>query len=159
MPIQSKIPIAQVTKHLEEAIEQKRAQIVTALQWLGEKCINEARTAGDYTDRTGNLRSSIGYAILYNGEMIIPPTGFAEVHGGTPAKVEEKKGSEAGRDTLDKLIQDAPSQGFVLIVVAGMHYAQYVSAMGYNVLDSAEVLAKTELPHLLDKLRVKWRKK
>ena len=41
---------------------------------------------------------------------------------------------------------------YALVVVAGMNYAAYVEAKGYNVLSSAEHLAERELPRMLDKL-------
>ena len=40
----------------------------------------------------------------------------------------------------------------LIVVVAGMNYAAYVEAKGYNVLASAEHLAERELPRMLEKL-------
>ncbi len=44
------------------------------------------------------------------------------------------------------------SVGIVLIIVAGMNYARYVSAKGYNVLDSAESLAERLIPQIMREL-------
>ena len=44
------------------------------------------------------------------------------------------------------------TKGVALVVVAGMNYAAYVEAKGYNVLSSAEHLAERELPRMLEKL-------
>ena len=46
-------------------------------------------------------------------------------------------------------------KGIVLIVVAGMRYASYVSAKGYNVLDSSELLADQLVPKMLKQLGFK----
>ena len=37
---------------------------------VGERCIIEARDNGAYTDRTGNLRNSVGYVVLLNLSLI-----------------------------------------------------------------------------------------
>ena len=42
--------------------------------------------------------------------------------------------------------------GVVLVVVAGMNYAAHLSDRGYDVLDSAEVLAAKLVPQLLQSL-------
>jgi hypothetical protein len=46
-------------------------------------------------------------------------------------------------------------KGIVLIVDAGMHYASYVSAKGYDVIDSAELLAQQLVPEILKRLSSK----
>ena len=53
------------------------------------------------------------------------------------------------------LVADNISKGYALIVVAGMHYAQYVESLNYDVLDSAERLAERILPSLLQQLKSK----
>lgn len=97
---------------------------------VGEECIAEARNNGAYQDQTGNLRHSIGYKVLLNGEV---------------------KG-QAGISTLNKKLIDEISQKYpknlVLVVVAGMNYAVYVEAKGYNVLSSAELKAESILKTL-----------
>lgn len=40
-----------------------------------------------------------------------------------------------------------------------MHYAPYVSARGYDVLDSAYLSARTDTPAILERLRSEWRKR
>lgn len=151
MPITTTATLSAVAKAIEEKIDKRRAQLVRNLIYLGEKCVNEARDnrTNSYTDRTGNLRSSIGYVVLYNGV----PVSEMSVQGDKPA------GRSAGESSLSKAIAEAPSTGYVLVVVAGMHYAHYVAARGYNVIDSAEALARVEVPKMLDKLNLKWQRK
>lgn len=140
-----------IARHLTEQIDKRRSQLIGRLQYLGEKCVNEARDnrTNSYTDRTGNLRSSIGYVVLYNGV----PVSEMSVQGDKPA------GRSAGESSLSKAIAEAPSTGYVLVVVAGMHYAHYVAARGFDVLDSAEHLAEVEMPKILDKLKIQWTRK
>ena len=97
---------------------------------IGERCITEARDNGSYTDRTGNLRNSVGYVVLLNG-------------------IEQSQSNinKLNRKQFDT-IKGKYTKGLVLIVVAGMNYAAYVEAKGYNVLSSAELMAENILKQL-----------
>ena len=64
------------------------------------------------------------------------------------------QGSSEGKAYVQTLVSKFP-QGIALIVVAGMNYASYVSAKGYNVLDTAEVLAQRLVPQMLQQLGFK----
>lgn len=90
---------------------------------VGEECIKEARDNGSYQDQSGNLRNSVGYCVLLNGE------------------VKGQKVSHLNKKTIDEVSQKYPKD-LVLIVVAGMNYAVYVEVKGYNVLSSAELKAE-----------------
>ena len=60
------------------------------------------------------------------------------------------KGIKAGQSVAENIGKE--TKGVALVVVAGMNYAAYVEAKGYNVLASAEHLAERELPRMLEKL-------
>ena len=62
-----------------------------------------------------------------------------------------REGTQGGAAFARQLVKEFPS-GIVLIVVAGMNYAAHVSARGYNVLDSAELLAEQLVPSLMKQL-------
>lgn len=117
---------------------------ITALNYVGLECVKEARQNGKYTDRTGNLRSSIGYAILEDGKPI-KKSGFERVK----ATAADAQGQS---EALITRLAATYNTGLVLVVVAGMDYAAYVEARGYNVLNSAETLAKTLVPQMLKQL-------
>lgn len=153
MPITLTTPQEAIARQLAKAIDERRAALARRLAYLGEQCLNRAREAGSYTDRTGNLRSSLGYVVLYRGQPV-SPASFSG--GGASAEVAATARAEA-EAALQRATAEAPQEGFVLIVVAGMHYAQYVAARGYDVLDSAELLAQREVPKLLDALRLQWK--
>ena len=64
-------------------------------------------------------------------------------------------GIEQSQSNINKLnrkqfdtIKAKYPKGLVLIVVAGMNYAAYVEAKGYNVLSSAELMAENILKQL-----------
>ena len=124
--------------------EKAREGAITALNYVGLECVKEARQNGGYTDRSGNLRSSVGYVVLENG-IPIKKGGFQKV---LPTAKEAQKKSE----TLVSKLSTTYNTGLVLVVVAGMNYAAYVEAKGYNVLNSAETLAKKLVPKILKDL-------
>lgn len=134
---------ADIERMLQEKIAKYEEKIVRILRFVGEKCINEAREYGSYQDRTGNLRSSIGYVVLKDGKSI-EKGGFQLTKSGG-------NGQKEGEAFINKVTSQY-SKGFVLVVVAGMRYASYVEAHNYNVLTSAELLAEREVPKLLKAL-------
>lgn len=57
-----------------------------------------------------------------------------------------------------KIASQTPNS-FSLIIVAGMNYAAYVEAKGYNVILPAELKAKADFPAAMNKLVEKARSK
>ena len=126
-----------------DAIE--KAQI-KRLQELGEMCLREARNNKGYMMQTGALLSSTGYKIYVDGVALhskFDAASGAESEAAT-------KGINTGSAVADSI--GKKTKGVALVVVAGMNYASYVEAKGYNVLSSANHLAESELPRMLEKL-------
>ena len=117
---------------------------ITALNYVGLECINEARQNGKYTDQSGNLRSSINYVVLDDGVAI--RKGDFKMVKNTATEAKQKS------EELIAKLSATYKTGLVLVVVAGMDYAVYVEARGYNVLNSAETLAKKLVPQMLKEL-------
>ena len=147
MGIKMATPIKEIDKIIEEEKKRAEAYTIRALSYLGERCVIEARfrpQSDSWYDQSGNLRSSIGYIISHNGK-IIKYYGFEKVKNGNDGKTEGK--------SLAEELADKYRTGYVLIVVAGMNYAEYVEAMeNKNVLASAELLARKEFPNMMRKL-------
>ena len=131
---------ADIKLNLEAKSEKVRKMIITQLCYIGEQAITYARNnhPGNWGDRTGHLRSSIGYMVLEDGKSIFES-----------AQYQTQEGETAKRKLLTKLKGEYP-QGLVLIVCAGMNYAYYVEAI-YNkdVLTGANLLAKQLAQQLL----------
>lgn len=142
MPIRQKTPQSQVNQYLENQLKQRERVFINVLERIGQECITEARNNGNYIDQTGNLRSSIGYAIFNNGK-IISSSSFESIKNG-------KEGQKQGRDLVKSLVSEF-NQNIVLIVVAGMNYAAYVETKR-NVISSSELLAKQQAKIILEKL-------
>lgn len=134
-------------KLLNDAIRIERA-IIAIMVREAEQFVTDARDSvninsaafpkGDYTDRTTNLRNSIGYFIL-KGDQIIKET----FPGGLKSKA---------KDTLRQI----PSrQGYRLIGIAGEHYGVYLESKGYNVITSQSFMVIDNLDKQLKKLAKK----
>ena len=145
MPIKRLTPKAEIDRFIAARIEAINNALVYNMCAIGEQVVNAARSTKSYKDQTGNLRSSIGYAVSVDGN-IVQMSSFDVVKNGG-------KGATEGKEFALQLIKDYP-QGIVLIVVAGMNYATYVSAKGYDVLDSSELLAEKLVPQMLKKLGI-----
>ena len=65
-------------------------KMLVFLQAGGEKFIEVARRSGSYKDQTGNLRSSIGYIIAKDGEVVTE--NFKEGDKGTDKTTGKYKG-------------------------------------------------------------------
>ena len=145
MPIKRLTPKAEIDRFIAARIEAINNALVYNMCAIGEQVLNAARSTNSYKDQTGNLRSSIGYAVSVDGN-IVQISSFEVVKNGD-------EGATEGKEYVMQLIRDYP-QGIVLIVVAGMNYATYVSAKGKDVLDSSELLAEKLVPQMLKKLGI-----
>ena len=146
MPIKRLTPTTEIDRYITGRVEAIKRALVYNLCAVGEQVLNAARLTNSYKDQTGNLRSSIGYVVAVDGE-IVQMSSFDTVKEG-------REGSRGGKEYAMQLVRDFP-HGIVLIVVAGMNYASYVSAKGYDVLDSSELLADKLVPQMLQQLGFK----
>lgn len=133
-----------MSEAIAERIARLEAVVVRRLLLAGEKCINEARMRGSYTDRTGNLRSSIGYEVVWDGAVVGSGIVRPTLNGA--------KAADECRAFLSSLATQHKDRN-CLIVVAGKEYAAYVQNKGYDVLWSAETLGRQLMLDLAAKLR------
>ncbi len=149
MPMKQITPMSAVQDYLNEQIEEKQKILLEIVFYVGEAGLFVARVNGSYIDRSGNLRSSVGYVVVKNGQIVYI-SSFEQVPARDASNPTMRKGSDEGRDFAKKVIRDFP-EGVALVEVAGMNYAGYVSAKGYDVLDSAEDEVKRLFLSLLKK--------
>lgn len=114
-------------EHFQSKAEDK---MLALLQAGGEKFIEIARKSGSYKDQTGNLRSSIGYIIAKDGEVV--KENFVESDKGTDKTTGKYKGHR-----LAEKVSLSHANGYVLVGVAGMEYAAALEAKGYEVASGA----------------------
>lgn len=135
-----------VRKRFDAFLNEIEKKQIARLQRLGEMCLVEARTNKGYMMQTGALLSSTGYEVFVDGVAIHSQFDAASGAESNAAETGIKSGQNIA-ETIGK-----GTKGIALVIVAGMNYAAYVEAKGYNVLSSAEHLAERELPRMLEKL-------
>lgn len=134
MSLEVTTPIGEIQQYIEEQLALKVEALIDKLSYIGEGALRIARERGSYKDRTGNLRNSTGYVIAVDGD-VIARAGF-------------RTKDEDGATFAEQLARTTEGKA-VLVVCAGMNYATYVSARGYDVLDSAEIEAQALAEKLL----------
>ncbi|WP_418671317.1 hypothetical protein [Barnesiella intestinihominis] len=148
MGIRMTTKLSEVHDMLMREAERVERLTIRALSKLGEQCVTKIRDrAGDksWYDQTGNLRSSVGYVIAHN-KNIIQYSSFNQVKQGS-------EGVKTGKDLAEELAKKY-SNNYVLIVVAGMNYAEFVEAMdNKDVIASTELWVKEQVPLMLEKLK------
>jgi hypothetical protein len=128
-----------------------KMKIIERMAYVGESCVRVGRFNGTYRDQTGNLRSSVGYVIVSDGNTV-QASGFEQVAAKRDLGPKEKAdGGKQGEEFAKELAGKYP-KGIVLIMVAGMKYAAAVADMGKDVLDSAENEADRLLPVMFGQL-------
>ena len=160
MGMRQTTPQGRITAYIDKQVAKYEKLLLNNLHYVGEQCVKAARDLPSpkflnrsrqeipphqphYIDWTGNLRNSIGYVIVRGGN-VVSLGGFKSAKGGG-------EGAAEGKAYAEQLAAKFP-QGIALIVVAGMNYAAYVSAKGYDVLDTAELLAEKLVPQMMKQL-------
>lgn len=133
----------EVRRWLMDYIDETMEETLVVASKIGEDAQAIARKEHLYKAQTGNLQSSVGFALTYNGELWRP--GEFEANGGTQSGDE---GVKQGAQYLEKCLEQRLSTGVQLTMVAGMDYAGYVEDMGLDVLRSAETHIRNEFDKL-----------
>lgn len=148
MGIRMATKLDEIHKILMKEAERVDRLTIRALSYLGEQCVIRVRDRGgdkSWYDQSGNLRSSVGYVIAHNGS-IIQYSDFNQVKQGS-------EGAKVGKDLAEELARRY-SNDYVLVIVAGMNYAEYVEAMdNKDVLASTELWSIDQVPKMLEKLK------
>lgn len=128
--------------HFQERAEERIFKLLSA---GGEKFVEIARKKGSYHDQTGNLRSSIGYIIAIDGEIV--SENFEESEKGT----DKYTGKVKGRQIAEDISLSYPN-GYIIVGVAGMNYAAAVEARGCDVVTSGDIACNEYLREALQSI-------
>lgn len=134
----------QLMANLTKFSERAEKVIETRLRLIGLQFVRDARLKADFTDRTGNLRSSIGFIITKDGKVVYED--FERTKNGAD-------GYTSGRD-FAKRVAGEVSGRWVLIVVAGMEYAAAVESKGFDVITGSSMEAESRLREAFKGMRV-----
>ena len=133
-----KVNIGTARVKLNRFVGETEEKMITILQFVGEEFVRDARkmkrSDGGFGDVTGNLRGSIGYFILKDGQII----------------QENLRGKAQGKNEAKKALESLPKRtGLQLIGIAGMNYASLVEARGLNVISIQKEAALINLKDLM----------
>lgn len=123
-----------VDRFLQRTASRIQESVLKALSKLGDESVVRIRNRSakeSWIDHTGNLRSSIGFAVYEEGKKYME-SAFAQILGGSD-------GSTKGKKMINDLAKEY-SRVYALVVVAGMEYAGEVEA-----LESKDVLSSTRI--------------
>ena len=133
-------------KYIRQQTDRMLKAFLAEIDRLAMKVVTAIRDSevSFWNDHTGNLRSSVGYIIMYNG--VVVSENFKVCNG------RGQEGMAKGRSYAEELARRYP-KGIVLIIVAGMEYAAYVENIeSRTVLAGGKILAKD----LLRDLNASW---
>lgn len=131
-----KFKAADIKRLLNERKDRIEQALLLRLQRIGEEFVTNARDKATFTDRTGNLRSSIGYVIMKDGKQVFSNFKSSGKKG--------KEGATKAKEVAKEAAGNYPT-GLVLIGVAGMDYAAAVESKGFDVITSSSILAESSL--------------
>jgi hypothetical protein len=146
--------------------------IIEAMRLACLDTVSDAKQLDTYKDRTGNLRSSIGYGIYDNGEKVedyfqANPVAAGVIKEEYKHKTEEgvktgvreveiggdgEDGVKGGRELVEDIAKGFPN-GVVAIVVAGVDYALWVEGNGKDVISGPCLRLKALLENNFQKIR------
>ena len=139
-------PQAEIAGTIDERITNLDKAVIHCMEVAREEGVNEARAHGEYTDQSGNLRSSTGGVIAYKGE-IISSSSFDKVKNGD-------EGARTGKIYLKSIVEKILDK-ISLALGAGRDYAPYLQAKGRKVLGDAEEVTKRSLTKQFNDLGLK----
>lgn len=122
------IDMSDFDKQYDEEMNRIKRVCRMNFQKVGETYIATARDAGNYKDRTGNLRNAHGYGISDEGTIVSANTGRPE--------------------TLDGIRQQPQTAELECICGDGMDYASKLEGKGYDVSSSGFLAAENEAKRL-----------
>jgi hypothetical protein len=137
----------EVKKYIKDEVDRANIAYLNELDRMAMKvvtAIRDGKPVSYWDDHTGNLRSSIGYVILHDGKKL--SENFKVVNG------RGEEGMAKAKSFAQQLTLQYPS-GIVILIVAGMDYAEYVERVkSRTVLEGGKLLAKK----LIKEIEQKW---
>ena len=150
--IKADFKLNDLNNHLDKFIEDAKNQLVEVLKKVGTSAVDRSRanvktgpfTGGGFGNITWNLRGSTGYVIVKDHQII--DRYFPPLPDGDQGTTEGIKYAEE----IALLLDDGD---IMLIVVAGMEYAYFVEAKGYDVISGSSAHMESELRTALNNIK------
>lgn len=130
MGFESNFDMNDIIKNHEEFLNNVIESMKEAMIFALIDVINLAKNTDTYTDRTNNLRSSIGGVVYHSGQMVHSQFEAS----GKGSEGDGQAGVSKGLELAKEKASEVEVDGFVCVVVAGEHYARYVENKGFDVV-------------------------
>lgn len=112
-----------------------------SIEWLcvlGERVVKYARENGNYTDQTSNLRNSIGYIVVQSNKVVHDSfVGQTPPRNDPHSMANAEKAHQRGLAYANQVGVTLGGYKTYLVWVAGMEYARYVEAKGFDVIQGS----------------------
>ena len=131
---------ATIVADLQRFAREQESKFIEAMAYIGDDFVNAARSINTYENQSGALRSSIGYSVVKNGRTV-----SFNIEG------DSSEGKAEAANFVNLKIAEGEQTGIYLIVFAGMEYALYVEARGYDVLTGSRP-SRAEVINLFSEL-------
>lgn len=127
---------SEVGDYIKQETDKWFTSLIEPFRITGRDLVDRARAktkaGGGFGNITWNLRSSIGYLIIYNGEVV--ETYFPPLETGS-------EGSATGENYAREIATLINiHEGIQLVIVAGMEYAVLVERQGFSELERKDVI-------------------
>jgi len=156
MGIEANFKMSEINSYLQGKVKMLDELMIRNLNFLGMECVNFAKSLDTYTDRTGNLRNSIGYIIVKHGNVI--SSKFEAGQRGPEFDSKEVPGERVGENFAKEIAKNF-QVGYALIVVAGMEYASYIEDVKHlDVIAPAKSLANVRIKQVAQSIVNSMRK-
>lgn len=146
-PMFSKADVRRAIEARKMAFKQA---VLNRLEMVGWEFVRSARlknaSQGGFNDVTGNLRSSIFFAVVDHGR--IAKENYEASRKGT----DKQTGISEAKD-LAKTLKSDYMEGYALIVGAGMGYAAAVESRGKDVITGSSLEAEEMLKAAIERLK------
>lgn len=140
MPIKCTTDMSKLFAKIDAKTEEAKASYTEAFEMACLDIVNLAKKTNTYKDQTNNLRSSIGFILYDRGELVTENFNIA----GIGTEGDGSKGIVEGKRIAEEAAKIHP-ESLIGVIVAGMEYALYVEAKGYDVLTGSCLQAQTVL--------------
>lgn len=137
--VRTTMNIGDFCNRIRDDVQAVRDDIRAAVEQAALEFVANARKTNTYTDRTSNLRSSIGYICFEDGVEFARNFEVAGAGSETGAQ-----GMNEG--TIYAQAMKVPQTGYSVVVVAGMNYAKYVESRGYDVITNSKQIMVNRIP-------------
>jgi hypothetical protein len=145
MSIKVKVNINDIMKRSFEALQKEiDIRVTRAFQMACKETVTWAKQNHQYTQQSGALNSSTGFQLYKDGTLA--DSFFEQSRGGDNEDGARAKGIDAGQKAAAQRASELGAH-ICAVIVAGMPYAIYVEAKGYDALTGAE----KQFPSILEK--------